>query len=75
MTTASYAITDRLNLAGELFGSHRQGIRPFLQYLRAMIYAITPRIIGDASMAFGLTGASQEWTLFTGLTILTWSPF
>lgn len=75
VTTASYSVTDRVGVAGEFFGSHREGVRPFLQYLSALSYAITPRVVGDAGVAFGLTGASQEWTLFTGLTILTWSPF
>lgn len=74
VTTVSYAVTDRVSMAGEFFGSHRDGVRPFLQYLSALSYAITPRIVGDVGVAFGLTGASQEWTLFTGLTILTWSP-
>lgn len=75
VTTASYALTDRLSIAGEFFGSYREGVRPFLQYLTATSYFITPRVVGDAGVAFGLTGASQEWTLFTGLTILAWSPF
>jgi hypothetical protein len=74
VTTASYSVTDRVSVAGEFFGSHREGVRPFLQYLSALSYAITPRVVGDAGVAVGLTGASQEWTLFTGLTILTWSP-
>jgi len=73
VTTFSYSLTERMGIAGEFFGSHREGVRPFLQYLSAVSYAITPRVVGDAGMAFGLTSASQEWTLFTGLTILTWS--
>lgn len=72
VTTASYAVTNRLSLAGEFFGSHREGVGPFLQYLTAASYFITPRIVGDAGMAFGLTGASQEWTAFAGVTVLLW---
>lgn len=72
VVTSSYGLTDRLSLAGEFFGSHREGVRPFLQYLTAASYFITPRIVGDAGMAFGLTGASQEWTAFAGVTVLTW---
>ena len=29
----------------------------------------------QALYQIGLTGASQEWTLFAGVTILAWSPF
>ncbi len=74
VTTVSYSATDRLSVAGEFFGSHREGVRPFLQYLSAVSYAIIPRVVADGGVAFGLTGASQEWTLFTGVTILAWSP-
>lgn len=72
VTTLSYSVTDRLGVAGEFFGFHREGIRPFLQYLTAANYFITPRVVGDAGVAFGLTGASQEWTAFAGITVLTW---
>ena len=65
VTTTSYAVTDRLSIAGEFFGTHREGVRPFLQYLSAVSYAITPRLVADTGVAFGLTGESQDWTLFT----------
>lgn len=72
VTTVSCSVTDRMGVAGEFFGFYRKGIRPFLQYLSAVNYFITPRVVGDAGMAFGLTGASQEWTAFAGVTVLTW---
>ncbi len=75
VTTVSYSVTDRMSVAGEFFGSYRDGVRPFLQYLSAVSYAIIPRVVADGGVAFGLTADSQEWTLFAGVTILAWSPF
>jgi hypothetical protein len=70
VVTASKALSDTWGVAGEFAGFHREGVKPFSQFLVAANYAWTPRIVLDAGMAFGLTAASQDWTAFTGLTML-----
>ncbi len=68
--STAYGLTERWSVAGELAGTARQGVKPFTQFLTSTSYFFTPRLVGDTGMAFGLNGASQEWTLFAGMTIL-----
>lgn len=68
--STAYGITERWSVAGELAGTARQGVKPFTQFLTSTSYFFTPRLVGDTGMAFGLNGASQEWTMFAGMTIL-----
>jgi hypothetical protein len=66
----SYALTGKWSVAGELAGTIRRDVKPFTQVLTSTSYFFSPRLVGDLGAAFGLNGASQEWTLFTGMTIL-----
>jgi len=68
--STAYGLTGRWSVAGELAGTVRQDVKPFTQFLTSTSYYLTPRLVGDAGAAFGLNGASQEWTLFAGMTIL-----
>ncbi len=68
--STAYGLTEQLSVAGELAGTVRRDVKPFSQFLASTSYFFTPRIVGDTGMAFGLNGASQEWTVFAGMTIL-----
>ncbi len=68
--SAAYGVTNQLSFAAELAGTVRHGVKPFTQILTSTSYFFSPRLVGDMGAAFGLNGASQEWTLFAGLTIL-----
>ncbi len=68
--SVNISLTDRLSVAGELAGSTRRSIKPFSQLLTSASYFLKPGIVADAGMAFGLNGASQEWTAFTGVTVI-----
>ena len=68
--STAYGLTKRWSVAGELAGTVRHNIKPFTQFLTSTSYFFTPRLVGDTGIAFGLNGASQEWTLFAGMTIL-----
>jgi hypothetical protein len=66
----AYGLTKRWSVAGELAGTVRRDVKPFMQFLTSTSYFFLPRLVGDTGIAFGLNGASQEWTLFAGMTIL-----
>jgi len=68
--STAYGLTKRWSIAGELAGTVRRDVKPFTQILTSTSYFFTPRIVGDTGVSFGLNGASQEWTLFAGMTIL-----
>ena len=68
--SSAYELTKRWSVAGELAGTMKREVKPFTQFLTSTSYFFTPRIVGDTGIAFGLNGASQEWTLFAGLTVL-----
>jgi hypothetical protein len=66
----AYGLTKPWSLAGELAGTVRRDVKPFTQFLTSTSYFLSPRLVRDTGIAFGLNGASQEWTLFAGMTIL-----
>jgi len=73
--SAGYAITPRWGMGGEFAGTARQSVKPFAQFLAFTNYVVAPRVVADTGRAFGLNGASQEWTAFAGLTILVGKVF
>ncbi len=68
--SVSYSLTSDWGVAGEFAGSVRSGVKPFTQFLLSTSYFVLPRLVADTGMAFGLNGASQEWTAFAGMTLL-----
>ncbi len=68
--STAYGLTDKWSVAGELAGTMRNNVKPFTQVLTSTSYFLSPGLVGDLGAAFGLNGASQEWTLFAGMTIL-----
>jgi hypothetical protein len=68
--STAYGLTEKWSVAGELAGTMRKNVKPFTQVLTSTSYFLSPRLVGDLGTAFGLNGASQEWTLFAGITIL-----
>ncbi len=68
--STAYGLTDEWSVAGELAGTMRKHVKPFTQVLTSTSYFFSPRLAGDLGAAFGLNGASQEWTVFSGMTIL-----
>ena len=59
----------------EFAGSYRRGADPFAQFLATANYTWHPRVVFDFGVATGLTSASQDITVFAGVTALLWQVF
>ena len=66
----SYPINDRWGVAGE-FSGVRQGRAPDTsQFLTAISYNVSKKVVLDGGMAWGLTRASTDRAVFAGVTVL-----
>lgn len=63
-------LNDRWGLAGELSGTWRRNVPSTAQFLTAVSYNLSKKVVLDAGVAFGLNHASPDWSLFAGATIL-----
>ncbi len=70
----SAALSTNLNagwgMTGELSGTRRQGTAAQSQLLFAVTYAANKRTVFDVGFAKGLTDASQDYTIFAGITTM-----
>lgn len=68
--TWSRALNDTWGIAAEVSGSSRQGADPSDQFLAAVNYAMSRRVVWDAGFATGINPAAPKWSLFAGVSIL-----
>lgn len=63
-------LNEQWGVFGELSGSGQQGNSATSQFMAGCTYNPSKRVVLDAGASAGLTPASQEWTLFAGVTAL-----
>jgi len=65
----SLPVADKWGTTAELSGTHRMGAPNTAQLLAALTYSPSNRLTIDCGVAKGLTKASQDWSLFTGIVL------
>jgi hypothetical protein len=58
------------SIAGELSGNAHRGATAQSQFLAALSYAVTPRVVLDCGAAWGLARQGIDHNLFAGITVL-----
>jgi hypothetical protein len=71
----SRAISDKWGVVGEFSGTHQTNVPNTKQFLLAASYNFSKRVVFDIGASCGLTRESQDWSLFTGVTILLGKVF
>lgn len=66
----SHSLDDQWGVFGELSGTTRRGTSSTAQFMAGASYNYSKRVVFDAGGAWGLNSASQDWTLFAGVTVL-----
>ena len=66
----SRSLDEHWGIAGELSGTRRSGTASTAQFLAAVTYNASPRMVLDAGASRGLNAAAPDWSLFAGVTIL-----
>jgi hypothetical protein len=68
---ASFSTTlkEKWTLTSELSGTRQSNVPNTAQLLAAVTYNPTPRLAIDIGVAKGLTNASQDWSLFSGIVL------
>jgi len=69
-TTWSRPLNDTWGVAAELSGYTRQGTQSGSQFLGALSYNMSRRVVWDAGFTTGLTPAAPTWSVFAGVSIL-----
>ncbi|MDN2709444.1 transporter [Janthinobacterium sp. SUN118] len=65
----STPVSTRWGATAEVSGTRLRGAPATAQLLLAATYSPTPRLAIDLGVARGLTGASPDWSLFSGLVV------
>ncbi|OEZ86630.1 hypothetical protein JAB6_13940 [Janthinobacterium sp. HH104] len=68
-TSFSTPVSGRWGATAEVSGTRLRGAAATAQLLLAATYSPTPRLAIDIGMARGLTAASPDWSLFSGLVV------
>ena len=69
-TSASYEVTEKWGVIGEFSGSGRRGTASQSQFLTALTYNLSRKVVLDAGMAWGINSASPDSMAFAGITLL-----
>ncbi|WP_229260091.1 transporter [Duganella aquatilis] len=65
----SVPVAEKWSATGELSGTHRENTQNTAQLLVAAAYSPNKRLVFDFGVAHGMTSASQDWSLFGGVTL------
>jgi len=68
-TSLSAPVSEKWGVTTEVSGTHRSGQPNTAQLLLAATYSPTKRLTIDWGMARGLTSASPDWSLFSGIVL------
>ncbi|MED5613469.1 transporter [Janthinobacterium sp. P210005] len=68
-TSFSTPVSERWGATAEVSGTRLRGAPATAQLLLAATYSPTPRLAIDIGMARGLTAASPDWSLFSGVVV------
>ena len=66
----SYPLNEQWGITGEFSGVSQRGVPGTSQFLTAFSYNVSKTVVLDAGMAWGLTKASTDRSLFAGITVL-----
>jgi len=66
----SHVLNDRFGAFAELSGVSRSAVATQAQMMAGASYNLSKRVVLDAGASWGLNKASQEWTVFAGVTTL-----
>lgn len=69
-TSVAHALNDNWGVVGEFSGAGRRGTATQTQFLAALTYNVSPRMVLDAGMARGINQAAPDWAAFSGITVL-----
>lgn len=72
---ASRELTEKWGATGEVSAAGRRGSATRSQFLSAMTYNLSRRVVFDAGMAWGIGRAAPDWTAFSGVTVLLGKPY
>jgi hypothetical protein len=72
---ASRSLGERWELGAEFSGTRRKGEGSTSQLLLSASYASTRSTVWDVGFSHGLTSASPDWTVFTGVTFVALKLF
>lgn len=65
-----HSLNEKLGILAELSGVEQQGNPSSSQFMAGFTYNLSKRVVLDAGASAGLTSASQDWSLFAGVTTL-----
>jgi len=68
-TSFSMPVNERWGATAEVSGTRTRGVPATAQLLLAATWSVTPRLAIDIGAARGLTGASPDWSLFSGFVV------
>ena len=71
----SRGLDDRWTLVGEFSGTRQHGVPSTAQFLGAVSYGLSKRVVVDLGGARGLNHASPKWAAFAGATVLLGKAF
>ena len=63
-------MNEHWGVVGELSGTHQTGVPGSAQFLLAVSYNASRRVVFDAGASWGLNRNSADWSLFGGVTVL-----
>jgi hypothetical protein len=67
---ASRELGRGFGIAGEFSGAFRHNAGSTSQFLGALTYSVSPRLVLDVGAAWGLNRQSPDWSAFAGMTLL-----
>ena len=69
-SSLSRNLDEKWGVFGELSGNYQQGMPALSQFMAGTSYNFSKRIVFDAGATSGLAAASQDWSIFAGVTLL-----
>lgn len=68
--SVSHNLNEKWGVFGELSGVYQQNVSAQSQFMTGASYNFSNRIVFDGGATIGLATASQDWSIFTGVTVL-----
>ena len=65
-----HSLNERFGVFAELSGAEQRGNPSRSQFMAGFTYNLSKRVVLDTGASTGLTSASQDWSLFAGVTAL-----
>jgi hypothetical protein len=69
-SSLSRNLDEKWGIFGELSGSYQRGMPALAQFMTGATYNFSKRVVFDAGVTPGIAAASQNWSVFAGVTVL-----